>query len=57
MISGRECVYQPAVRAIHYESVFRGRPSEKLDRWHRESLLALWSKYRDQSFAGLVPAL
>lgn len=57
MLSGRECVYQPAVRALHLESVFRGRPSEKLIRWHRESLLRLWVKYQDQSFAGLVPAL
>lgn len=55
LLSGRECVYQPKVRAYHHEGLFRGRKSEHLDTWHKQSLVRLWSKYRDQSFAGLVP--
>lgn len=50
-----ECVYNPDVRAFHGESMFRGRRSDKLDRWHKESLMYLMWKYREQSFAGLVP--
>jgi GT2 family glycosyltransferase len=57
LLSGRECVYQPAIRALHHESAFRGRPSEKVARWQAESYLRLAVKYRDQSLAGLVPTL
>jgi GT2 family glycosyltransferase len=57
LLSGRECIYQPAVRALHHESVFRGRGSEKVSRWQGESYLRLMTKYQDQSFAGLVPTL
>jgi GT2 family glycosyltransferase len=53
--AGIPCVYNPKVKAIHHESMFRGRGSEKLDRWHVESWLRLVDKWRDQSFAGLVP--
>lgn len=53
--SGRECVYQPRVKAWHHESVFRGRKSEKLNKWHAESFFLLMEKWQDQSFAGLVP--
>ena len=28
--AGFECVYEPAIRAIHYESLFRSRPDEKV---------------------------
>lgn len=53
--AGKVCVYQPRARAIHHESIFRSRPSEKLQRWHFESYMHLVNKYADQSFAGLVP--
>jgi GT2 family glycosyltransferase len=58
-LAKHECVYQPKVRAWHHESVFRGRWSEneKLARWQGESFVRLMEKYRDQSFAGLVPFL
>lgn len=51
-----ECVYNPLVRALHAESVFRGRRNEKLQRWQNESFMRLMWKYREQSFAGLVPS-
>lgn len=56
-LSGRECVYQPAVRAYHHEMMFRGRADEKLQRWQAESFVRLMRKYAEQSFAGLVPTL
>jgi GT2 family glycosyltransferase len=56
-LSGRECVYQPSVRAIHHEMVFRGRADDKVRRWTLESFYRLMTKYEGQSFAGLVPTL
>lgn len=56
-LSGRECVYQPAVRAFHHEMMFRGRADERLQKWQAESFVALMQKYAGQSFAGLVPTL
>lgn len=56
-LADNECVYQPRVKALHHESMFRGRQSEKLDRWHEESMLNLWKKWHGQNFAGLVPSL
>lgn len=55
MLSGRECVYQPGVRAIHHESAFRGRSTAKTTKWTRESWLRFVAKYAEQSFAALVP--
>lgn len=57
LLSERECVYQPRVKAFHMESVFRGRPTEEQRRWQVQSYLRLAAKYQDQSFAGLVPTL
>lgn len=54
-LAGRECVYQPKVRAIHHESMFRGNASDKVKRWEHESLIALFVKYADQNFSALVP--
>jgi GT2 family glycosyltransferase len=56
-LSDRECVYQPKIRAIHHESMFRGARSEKLDKWHTLSFVRLMKKYESQNFAGLVPSL
>jgi GT2 family glycosyltransferase len=55
MIADRECVYNPNVRAWHAESMFRGRPSPKIRDWQQRSWLRLAEKYRNQSFAGMVP--
>lgn len=52
---GMDCVYQPKVVAIHAESVFRGRGSEKLNAWHEHSYFYFMEKWQAQSFAGLVP--
>jgi GT2 family glycosyltransferase len=57
MLSGREAVYQPKVRAFHLESMFRSRRTERLTRWQNESFMRLMRKYSEQSFAGLVPTL
>ena len=53
--SGHECVFSPAVQAYHHESLFRGRGSEKVNEWTRQSLMRLMEKWKAQSFAGLVP--
>lgn len=49
------CVYQPKVRAYHFEAMFRGRPSPKVQEWEEKSWLYFCNKYEEQSFAGLVP--
>lgn len=56
-LSGRECVYQPGIRAVHHESAFRGgaRADEKIARWTNESWLRFVGKYADVSFAEFVP--
>lgn len=55
--SGRECVYQPRVRAFHYESMFRGRPSKKLAEWQSQSWWTFMKKYRSTNFGEWVPSL
>lgn len=53
--SGRECVYQPKVKAFHYESLFRGRRSPKVEKWQRESQQYLMRKWAGTSFTEFVP--
>jgi GT2 family glycosyltransferase len=55
--SGRECVYQPLVRAFHHESLFRGRPSPKLADWQARSFIYLNRKYAGENFVQWVPAV
>lgn len=50
-----ECVYQPRVRAFHFEMMFRGRPSPKLQQWQEQSWIFFANKYANQNFAGFVP--
>lgn len=57
MLSGRESVYCPGAVAVHHESAFRGRPSEKLAAWQKESFDLLGRKYADVNLATLVPFL
>lgn len=45
VFSGRECVYQPAIKAWHHESLFRGRGSEKVERWQNESWKRMMEKW------------
>lgn len=54
-LADETCVYNPNIRAFHHEYMFRGRPSEKIRDWQNQSFLYLCMKYREQSFAGLVP--
>jgi GT2 family glycosyltransferase len=54
-LAGEQCVYNPSVRAFHYEMMFRGEPSKKLKEWQAKSWYRLAMKYENQSFAGLVP--
>jgi GT2 family glycosyltransferase len=54
--AGHENVYQPAVWAIHHESMFRGRPSPKVERWQAESLALLKQKWRGVNLLELCPS-
>jgi GT2 family glycosyltransferase len=51
----RQCIYNPNVRAYHFESLFRGRPNPKVQEWQEKSWIYLANKYADQNFADLVP--
>lgn len=56
-LSGRQCIYQPGVRAIHHESFFRGqtRADKKIAQWTHDSWHRFVEKYAHQSFAEFVP--
>ena len=53
--AGLQTVYNPNIRAYHYESLFRGKPSKRVEEWQAKSFYYLAEKYAEQSFAGLVP--
>jgi GT2 family glycosyltransferase len=55
--AGFECVYEPAVRATHYESLFRSRPSEKVMQWEAMSFARLRQKWAGVPIAKLAPEL
>jgi GT2 family glycosyltransferase len=55
--AGLECIYTPEVRAIHHESVFRGRADQKLTDWQQKGLARLTDKHRETNFARWVPEL
>jgi GT2 family glycosyltransferase len=57
LTAGHDVVYQPTVRALHYESLFRGQRSEKIERWQEESWMTFMRKWKDQSFAQWVPPM
>lgn len=54
-LEGMECIYNPNIRAIHHEQMFRGRKSEKVAKWTHGSWLHFCEKYASQPFGGLVP--
>lgn len=54
-LANKRCVFNPNVRALHAESMFRGRPSAKVKEWQERSYLYLMLKYQDLSFAEFVP--
>ena len=54
---GFRSLYDPKVKAVHHESLFRGNKSEKIKRWEKESYVRLLKKYKGKDFTGLVPTL
>lgn len=54
---GLECIYNPQVRAVHHESLFRGQRSEKIDKWHQDSLEYLRKKHGSTPLGRFVPSL
>jgi GT2 family glycosyltransferase len=55
--SGRECIYDPTVCAVHHESAFRGRSTPKVEKWQRDSFLRLLTKWGTTDFSHFTPAL
>ena len=55
--AGLECIYEPAVRAMHAESVFRGRPTPRIQAWQDESAEYLAAKHADTDVSPWIPAL
>jgi GT2 family glycosyltransferase len=55
--AGLECIYQPGVRAVHHESLFRGQTNAKLDKWHKESINVLASKHATTDLGRWIPQL
>lgn len=42
---GLECVYNPDVRALHHESMFRGDADDTIDEYHQRSIDLLYEKH------------
>lgn len=55
--AGMECIYTSKVRAVHHESLFRGRADEKLQGWQNESLRTLMMKHGRTNNGRFVPEL
>lgn len=49
--SGRDCIYSPRVRAVHHESLFRGRADAKVNEWQNASWMRLMEKHRTTNMA------
>jgi GT2 family glycosyltransferase len=55
--AGLECIYEPSVCAIHHESVFRGRPTPKIEQWTHDSALRLKEKWMSTDLSPFTPAI
>lgn len=55
--AGHKSLYNPEVKAIHHESLFRKDKSDKIKRWETESIVCLLKKYRNVDFTGVAPTL
>jgi O-antigen biosynthesis protein len=55
--SGRECRYCPDVRAIHHESLFRGRADREIADWQRQSLATLMQDMAGVNVARFTPEI
>jgi GT2 family glycosyltransferase len=54
LFEGGECLYDPEVKAFHYESLIRsGQQTEK----QQQSLLYIMQKYQNKDFKGYVPTM
>lgn len=56
-LAGGECVYQPATRAYHHESLFRGTPDERIAEWQRLSWIRLMEKIKGVDLLRWVPSM
>jgi len=56
MDEGLYCVYNPNIRAVHHEAMFRGRVSEKIAEWTAGSWGYFCMKWGTKSFGHLVPS-
>jgi GT2 family glycosyltransferase len=55
--SGRQCIYEPTVCAMHHESVFRGRTTPKIEAWQQASAQRLFDKWSTTDLSPFVPAI
>lgn len=56
-LAGKDCVYNPEVRAWHHESMIRGEKTKQVAKWERDSFRELVEKYQGQSFGQFVPSV
>lgn len=56
-LNGGSCVMQPLVRALHHESLFRGRANARINRWTMESWDYFTYKHRETPLATYVPSV
>lgn len=54
--AGLDCVYTAEARAYHHESMFRGRPSPKIQEWTGLSWIYFTRKWAQENFAEWLPA-
>jgi GT2 family glycosyltransferase len=52
---GLDCIYEPTVVAKHHEKFFRGKSTQKLDRWAQESTARMIAKWADKDLTAWVP--
>ena len=57
--SGRKCIYDPEVQAVHHEKIFRSRENKTGEgkKWFDESLNYLHKKWAGHDFSTYVPTL
>lgn len=55
--AGLECVYQPGVRAIHHESLFRGSSNDKIQEWTQASIQTLMRKHAHTDIGKFIPSI
>jgi GT2 family glycosyltransferase len=55
LLSGRECVFHPGIRAWHIEGATRGNQTDQIKQWTQQSWGYLAHKYRNINFVKMVP--